>query len=145
MTRSFFKTRNSSTLHFHVVFLMGIQFRSMRLALRIAKVSFLVTHIHINLLSIIIFCTHILPNEKVDLYVNENLRGHVYNLKLQQIGNILHFIWRHWNFLKMEDKMENRKEGICKHYEISICLCNPVDLMKMPPHLILNICNRNVC
>ena len=39
----------------------------------------------------IISCTSILSNEKVNLYVNENLQGHVHNLKLQQIGNILHF------------------------------------------------------
>ena len=82
MGRSFFKTRNSRRLNFHVVFLMVFQFRGARLALGIAKVSFLVTYIHINLLSIIISCTCILSNKKVDLYVNENLRGHVHNLKL---------------------------------------------------------------
>ena len=54
MGRSFFKTRNSRTLNFHVVFLMVFQFRGTRLALRIAKVSFLVTYILINLLSMII-------------------------------------------------------------------------------------------
>ena len=79
MGRSFFKTRNSRTLNFHVVFLMVFQFRGARLALGIAKVSFLVTYIHINLLSIIISCTCILSNKKVDLYVNENIRGHVHN------------------------------------------------------------------
>ena len=82
MGRSFFKTRNSRRLNFHVVFLMVFQFRGARLALGIAKVSFLVTYIHINLLSIIISCTYITSNEKVNLYVNENLRGHVHNLKL---------------------------------------------------------------
>ena len=44
----------------------------------------------------------------------------------------------------MDDKMENRKKGICKHYEISNYLCNPVDLLKIPPHLILNICDWHV-
>ena len=139
MAKSFFKTRNSRTLKFHVVFLMVFQFRGARLALGIAKVSFLVTYIHINLLSIIISCSCILSNKKVDLYVNENLRGHVHNLKLQPIVNILHFRWRHWNFSKMDDKMVNRKKRISKHYEISIYLCNPVDLTKMPPQLILHI------
>ena len=82
MGRSFFKTRNSRRLNFHVVFLMVFQFRGARLALGIAKVSFLVTYIHINLLSIIISCTYITSNEKVNLFVNENLLGHVHNLKL---------------------------------------------------------------
>ena len=52
MTRSFFKTRNSRRIWFHVVFLMCVQFRDVRLELRIAKVPFLVTYIHINLLYI---------------------------------------------------------------------------------------------
>ena len=64
MGRSFFKTRNPGRLNFHVVFLMVFQFRGSRLALGIAKVSFLVTYIHINLLSIIILCTCTLSNKK---------------------------------------------------------------------------------
>ena len=108
------------------------------------KCVFFVTFIHYNLLSIRISCTHILLNKKVHLYVNENLRGHLHDLKLYQIGNILHLRWRHYNFSKMDDKMENRKKGIYKHYEISIYLCNPVDLMKMHPHIILKICGWQV-
>ena len=92
--RSFFKTRNSRTLKIHVVFLCTFQFSGVRFTFRIANVSFFVTFIHCNLLSIRISCTHILSNKKVHLYVNENLRGHVHNLKLQPIVNILHFRWR---------------------------------------------------
>ena len=55
------------------------------------KCVFFVTFIHYNLLSIRISCTRILLNKKVHLYVNENLRGHLHDLKLYQIGNILHF------------------------------------------------------
>ena len=32
------------------------------------------------------------------------------------------------------------KKGICKHNEMSIYLCNLVDLIKMPQQLILNMC-----
>ena len=82
MGRSFFKTRNSRTFNFHVVFLMVFQFRGLRLASRIAKVSFLVKYFHIKLMLIGISCVHILLNKKVHLYVNEKWRGHVHNLKL---------------------------------------------------------------
>ena len=61
---------------------MGVQFRDVRLVLRIANIPFLVTFINSNLLSIRISCIHILSNEKIHLYVNEIWRGHVYNLKL---------------------------------------------------------------
>ena len=77
--RSFFKTRNSRTSKFHVVFLFPREFSGVRFASRIAKH---VTFIHFNLLSTRISCTRIMSNKKVHLYVNENWRGHVYNLKL---------------------------------------------------------------
>ena len=60
--KSFFETRHSRTLRFHVVFLCTLQFRGERLASRMAKVYFLVTYIHINLLYIRISCTCILSN-----------------------------------------------------------------------------------
>ena len=82
MAKSFFKTRNSRTLKFHVVFLMVFQFRGLRLASRIAKVSFLVKYFHIKLMLIGISCIHILLNKKVHLYVNEKWQGQVHNLKL---------------------------------------------------------------
>ena len=113
--RSFFKTRNSRTLKIHVVFLCTFQFSGVRFTFRIANVSFFVTFIHCDLLSIRISCTRILLNKKVHLYVNENLRGHLHDLKLYQIGNIVHFRWRHYDFSKMNGKMENRKKGNYKH------------------------------
>ena len=77
--RSFFKTRNSRTSKFHVVFLFPREFSGVRFTFRIAKH---VTFIHFNLLSTRISCTHIMSNKKVHLYVNENWQGHAYNLKL---------------------------------------------------------------
>ena len=78
----YFKTRNSRTLQIHVVFLFPLEFRGLRLASSIAKVSFLVTFIHINLLFIRLSYIRILLNKKVYLYVNENIRWHLHNLKL---------------------------------------------------------------
>ena len=63
--RSFFKTRNSRTLKIHVVFLCTFQFSGVRFTFRIANVSFFVTFIHCNLLSIRISYTRILSNKKV--------------------------------------------------------------------------------
>ena len=67
--RSFFKTRNSRTSKFHVVFLFPLEFSGVRFIFRIAKH---VTFIHINLLSTTKSCTRIFLNKKIHLYVNKN-------------------------------------------------------------------------
>ena len=59
--RSFFKTRNSRTSKFHVVFLFPLEFSGVRFTFRIAKH---VTFIHFNLLSTRISCTRIWSNKK---------------------------------------------------------------------------------
>ena len=67
--RSFFKTRNSRTSKFHVVFLFPREFSGVRFTFRIAKH---VKFIHFNLPSTIISCARILSKKKIHLYVNEN-------------------------------------------------------------------------
>ena len=66
--RSFFKTRNSRTSKFHVVFLFPREFSGVRFTFRIAKH---VKFIHFNLPSTIISCARILSKKKIHLYVNE--------------------------------------------------------------------------
>ena len=113
--RSFFKTRNSRTLKIHVVFLCTFQFSGVRFTFRIANVSFL-SHLFIIIYYLSEYHVHVSYwTIKVHLYVNENLRGHLHDLKLYQIRNIVHFRWRHYDFSKMNGKMENRKKGNYKH------------------------------
>ena len=59
--RSFFKTRNSRTSKFHVVFLFPREFSGVRFTFRIAKH---VKFIHFNLPSTIISCARILSKKK---------------------------------------------------------------------------------